>query len=334
MSISITCEDFSGQYSHVNCQGKSIFITLNDLALAMVTVGRSGWTDALSGGIQRAYEITALMSSIFAYIDNSKSTLTMSDLYKNLESSEKGIASYRIGMALSKLVAERTLGIQWLRHVQPLIKRNIIQRYYFTDAQPDLIGQDAAGNWHVIEAKGRTSKQMDLAALQKALYQTAQIEFINGESPVTRCASVATLGKTPFEVRFQDTPQEGDGEFNLLLSKYLEEYYSPIQLFTRFDRGIYHDYVIPGLLHSPTFTLRRLPGMSTYLGIHSELFKFIQSKNPWGELPRELNKINDEYNIRHTLIREQVPMNNDSFPTNIPSNVSISLDGYITLQGD
>lgn len=310
-----------------------MFITLNDIVLAMITVGRSGWSDVFSGGIQRAYEITALVSSVFAYIDDSNSTLAMSDLYKNLESSEKRIASYRIGMALSKLVAERTLGVQWLRHVQPLIKQNIVQRYYFTDVQPDLIGQDASGNWHVIEAKGRTSKQMDSTALQQALYQTAQIEFINNTTPITRCASVATLGKVPFEVQFQDTPQVGQVEFNLVVSNYLKEYYSPIQLFTQYGRDIHYNYRISGFPHSPKFTLGRLPGMSTYLGIHSALFDFIQSGYPWKELPQELNKINDEYNIRQILTQTR-KSNADENEATTPSNISIGLDGYIILQGD
>jgi len=334
MFISVTCRNFSGQYSPVNREGIFEFVTLNDLALAMVTVGRSGWTDVFNGGIKRAYEIVALISSVFAYIDDTKSVITMSDLYKNLESSEKRIASYRIGMALSKLVAERVLGIQWLRHVEPLIKQDIVKQYNFTDAHPDLIGQDVSGNWHVIEAKGRTSKQMDSTALREARYQTAQIEFINKVSPVTRCASVATLGVTPFEVQFEDTPRIGEGEFDIGLASYLKEYYSPIQLFTQFGRDIHQNYVIPGVSHSPRYTLSRLPGMSTYFGVYSELFDFIRSGAPWDDLPRELSKINKEYSIQRILSQVRFPIKDQAFSEIIPANISIGLDGYIILQDE
>jgi hypothetical protein len=225
--INLEIERFTGSWKNLNSPFQVLPMTQEDLALALFTVGRKDWPDTLKGGKPREMEILSLILQAYAYTEMKPKGLSASDLYSSLEQSEKGAASYRLGMALAKFVCDIKLGIPWLRHISPLISAGVIQTSN-SHKQGDLIGLDPLGQFHVVEAKGRfytPSAELKNEAKQQA----NSIMKISGRKPATRCASIAHLGSLPFHVSFYD-PKEFKETKPVKLSidriAFLREYYS------------------------------------------------------------------------------------------------------------
>lgn len=72
---------------------------------------------------------------------------------QELDRTEKGFASYHIGMVCSLLWARQVLVVPHLAHVDRILDAAGI---HTNDRRPDLLGSDAAGRLYAIEAKGRS----------------------------------------------------------------------------------------------------------------------------------------------------------------------------------
>ncbi|NCC35128.1 MAG: hypothetical protein EOM24_24415 [Chloroflexia bacterium] len=251
--------------------------TLEDLALAIVTAGRSGWPDVFKGDIYRLYEITAILLKTQAYVAENGEGLVTTGLYRNLDATEKAAASYRIGMGLAKLVAERHLGVPWLRHVDPLIRQNVIQTELSTHVRPDMVGQGVDRKWHVVEAKGRSSA--DSSAVSKGQQQAAAIARVAGSTPQTRSACVSMLRYEPFYVDLVNTPANGSltlGAFDMVAPRLFgEEYYSLIRgLIQTTDSDDYRVPRIDSWGNTGSFRVFSIRGTNIALGIHMPIYDY------------------------------------------------------------
>lgn len=101
-----------------------------------------------------------------------------------LDSSEKSVMSYYMGMFLTKLISKRMYDTDYLTHL------NLIEKmdgdgfidFFNSEWRPDMIGLQNAGNaWSVWEAKGGSNRREQ--ALKKGSQQAAAIESINGVLP-------------------------------------------------------------------------------------------------------------------------------------------------------
>jgi hypothetical protein len=126
-----------------------------------------------------------------------------STLYNCLDPTEKGATSYFLGMSMAKLFAAELFDTPWLFHVSQATSGGaslIFNRG--SKSQPDLIGQSSAGDWIVVEAKGRTNG-LDNKALSKAKLQTSMIRTVNGTPPSLRVA-LQTYFDDELRVRIDD----------------------------------------------------------------------------------------------------------------------------------
>lgn len=139
--------------------------------------------------------------------------MQISALLDELDGTEKGGVSYRVGMGIAHLLSQDLLGALSLGHFDRL--------WHNGDAvltagasRPDLVGQDGAGNWLVVEAKGRSNgvDESDLVAAKR------QAENVGGvglspatlTAPLWRVASVADMSTVPLHVHFLDPPGDDD----------------------------------------------------------------------------------------------------------------------------
>ena len=311
--------------------------TLEDLALAVVTAGRSSWSDTLDGGIYRLYEIAALILKTQAYVQESPTGVSTTDLYRNLDATEKGSASYRLGMGIAKLVAEHRLGVPWLRHVDPLIRQQVVQTTLSTHERPDMVGQGNDRKWHVVEAKGRSSS--DSSAIRKGLQQAAAVDSVAGDTPATRCVCLTDLRYDPFYVDLVNVATEEPaayGDFDIAdPALFNNEYYSLIRGLSPIAPS--ENYAVPRIDNRGSigsFRLFPLPGTSVAIGIHSPVYEHFLSRDDQNDSyfwPDYL--VSDDF---HTWVqywreyRYDLRMKNPEEYTE--QRLSISQDGYLLLR--
>lgn len=179
-----------------------------DLVWAAITAGKPGASYLLTHGWHSLADLVVRTHTIYAHLRQRSHYCERSSLYDALDPSEKSATSYFLGMTTAKLVAARLLDTPWLFHVSSAsVAGTAISFKLGTKSRPDLIGQSRAGDWLVVEAKGRTNG-FDPIALQKAKQQTRVIRRVNGVTPLLRVALQAYFD-TDLAVRLDD-PDDAD----------------------------------------------------------------------------------------------------------------------------
>lgn len=101
-----------------------------------------------------------------------------------LDSSEKSVMSYYMGMFLTKLISKRLYDTDYLTHLNLIEKMNGEGFIDFFDSEwrSDMIGlKTEDSSWSVWEAKGGSNRREQ--ALKKGSQQALTIESINGSGP-------------------------------------------------------------------------------------------------------------------------------------------------------
>jgi hypothetical protein len=134
----------------------------NELLSASISVGRL-WDPFRGTGTPPAasqslllYDALHRAGAIAAYLAQQGNRIVKSQLYDQLDRSEKMIASYFTGMAVAKVFASHELGVHQLVHIDRFSHPAVAVAP--GGPRPDLIAWDRAhGRWVVVEAKGRSS---------------------------------------------------------------------------------------------------------------------------------------------------------------------------------
>jgi hypothetical protein len=151
-----------------------------------VSVGKLGYDDLMAHGQFSLDEISFRSYLVYSHLMQTGSRVHKSTLYESLDSTEKGAASYFIGMAASKLVGMFLLRTPWLVHLQKL--NAFLKIGLQGKSRPDLLGLNSQGEWVVFEAKGRTYG-FSQHAVDRAKAQTKQIRQVSGQMPALRVAT-------------------------------------------------------------------------------------------------------------------------------------------------
>lgn len=198
-------------------------VTWPELVWAAVSYGKSSGCYYLKHPGQSRAEKKYRAYLLYTCLKQKGVDLVKSDLYEEMDSTEKGAASYFLGMMLTKLFADRHLDTPYLWHVS-----TSSQAISFAPgkSRPDLIGcSSMLGDWIVAEAKGR-SGDFDGDALWKAKEQTRMITTINGKQPKTRFGAVSYFSPN-LRIRVEDPPEkEGAVPARFKSGDALAEYYS------------------------------------------------------------------------------------------------------------
>lgn len=172
-----------------------------ELLWASITVGRAPDT------LIDFFMLNELLSRIYfvaAHLDETPSgALALSSLYGRLDPTEKGWASYRIGMIMTKLLAAKILGVDWLVHLDTSDWDVHFAEYLLGRMRPDLVGMSETGEYYVLEAKGR-SGPASKAAYDKAKIQVNQVRTINGQEPMRVALESYCLKDGRIKVRWRD----------------------------------------------------------------------------------------------------------------------------------
>lgn len=279
------------------------------MILSTVVVGRYRWRNLFGLGMDRALEAVGLALHTSAFIETTPTGLRMSPLFRELDSSEMIGVSYRLGMGLTNVVAQRELGIPWLLHVDRLVTSGAAILTPGQRRRGDLAGQDLSNRWHIVESKGRSSRPTAEVYVD-AKIQAAQVVSVNGAAPATNSACVSDLSCDPFSVVLDDPPPDDEKSEKLVINpdKFFEEYYSLANLL-RSDKELE--------LYGDDIVARHIPGTKFALGMSTWVLE-------------NLNALDrgDPDGLRASAKRWHTPwrLNNRA------SNIGIGLDGYVLIE--
>lgn len=184
---------YKDEFLHLN-GSLDMRISHTDIARGIVSIGKSHWLQHLKNPRRTFFDFAHYWTGLRNCIAVNP-TLRLDPSFERLDGSEKGVKSYQFGMGIAKIVTERILKVPYLLHVDALIKNGAATLTIGTNERGDLIGMDMAGNWHVIEAKGRTYPA-NAALREKAKRQAERIVDINGIPPKTKSYCISYLSKT------------------------------------------------------------------------------------------------------------------------------------------
>lgn len=184
------------------------------------------------------FRIGELICKALAFSQVKSGGLKLHERFFDLNQSEKITVSYYLGQGLTKLYAEKLLGVKWLLHVDDY--DHLIQYHKKGTAsakitvgttkkvaeRPDLVGIVSKNESHFFEAKGR-STGYDRNEMQHAINQVSQVKQYNGAIPKTAAACYFDLSSTPIKGYIIDPENDGFGiDFLLNEEEALYEYYS------------------------------------------------------------------------------------------------------------
>ncbi len=156
-----------------------------ELLTAAYTVGRKNRWDVFAFGHYSYYEMIYRTAMILANLSESRTGhLKKTPAYIALDPSEKSAVSYFIGLAITKLLADKLLGLPYLLHLE-LFDRTSAGRVTYNPgkSRPDLINVNAKLESFIFECKGR-SGAFDRKAMVKAKQQASKVISVDGNRPV------------------------------------------------------------------------------------------------------------------------------------------------------
>lgn len=227
IKLQYRCDGFGQNYGSLFQGTHTLRLEWNDLVWAAISVGKLGYDDLMGYGYFSLDEIRFRVYLVYSHLMQHGSQVCKSPLYESLDSTEKGAASYFIGMAVSKVIGLHLLRIPWLVHLEKIkVLCNIGTQ---GKSRPDLLGLNPQGRWVVFEAKGR-SQGFSRYALDQAKTQTGHILHVSGSAPVLRVATESYF--TPYlsvYVADPDKPNDEGIDLKINEAQFLLSYYSTLR---------------------------------------------------------------------------------------------------------
>lgn len=218
---------------------KSLNLFWPDLLWGAITVGRRNHFElfrfGFSSRMEMVWRAAILLSNLRTMRNGRNKHFVKSDAFECLDGSEKGAATYFLGLALAKVAAEVEYGVTWLMHLDVYSKSNRVTGVHVPvlalpgRIRPDLIGQHPSGDWLVMESKGRTGK-VDRDLRLKAKDQTRRILTVNHKAPRWRVGSIISLDDSVLRLELID-PSDASPDavaINVPDDVFVANYYRPI----------------------------------------------------------------------------------------------------------
>ena len=182
-TISLEHEDCGSTTGLVNKNTELVFSN-KELLHAVVTCGMPIQRMTASFLSKKKLELTYKMFLVETALDTEGDRLKKAKRIAYLDSSEKSVMSYYMGMFLTKLISGRLYGADYLTHLNLIssIDQKEFIDFFNSEWRQDMIGLSIPKNqWSVWEAKGGSNRREQ--ALKKGSQQISDIESVNGNVP-------------------------------------------------------------------------------------------------------------------------------------------------------
>lgn len=164
-----------------NFQGR-LRVTWDEILWAAVTVGRPDVFHVFHHGQASVHEAIFRWSMVRMALQQRGARgqkLVRTDLFKQMDPTEKGAVNYFLGLLTCKLFASRLLDAPWTLHLD-VFRPMLNPRTLGGRSRPDMVAQSATtGQWHAFECKGRASVPGNIEK-QKAKAQAQRLVSVGG----------------------------------------------------------------------------------------------------------------------------------------------------------
>lgn len=263
VAIVIEVTGFPGAHATLNAPPASYPVGVAEVVNRCITVG--GWV--VGSARQRTCRRSAIANLVLSSVRLAGpptviSPLRVTHLFEHTETTEKAGISFRLGMGLAAVTASRVLGVPALAHVS-------VPGIPASGRRADLVGLDATGATHVVEAKARShgvTAATCADAKAQAAATSAQLTAL-GTTVSTASVSAADLSTSPIQVLLED-PSVDTGGFNSDDEDRLaREFYTPVRdlLETKLPERSGFDSI------DMSATGSWLPGAEVWLGLVDEI---------------------------------------------------------------
>jgi hypothetical protein len=142
-----------------NEQGR-LSVTWDDVLWAAVTVGRPDIFHVFRHGQASVHEAIFRWSMVRMALQQRGARgqkLVRTDVFKQMDPTEKGAVNYFLGLLVCKLFASKLLDSPWTLHLD-VFRAALNPRLAGGRSRPDMVAQSASSQaWHAFECKGRAS---------------------------------------------------------------------------------------------------------------------------------------------------------------------------------
>lgn len=227
-TISLELED-CGNLTGLSSETVELEFTARELLHAVFTCGMPVQRLTPAYFSKRKTELLYKLFLVETALDTEGDRLKKSRKIAYLDSSEKSVMSYYLGMFFTKLVSRRLYGVDYLTHLNLIEKMNgggFID-FFAGEWRPDMIGYRLSDDsWSVWEAKGGSNRREQ--ALRKGSQQVAAIASVNGKKPdpAAVCMTYYERGYLCGVVR--DPEPEGGEAVQFDQERFFRSYYRPI----------------------------------------------------------------------------------------------------------
>lgn len=228
--IRYSANSFPPRYAALNDDN---FFNLSwaELVWAAISVGRAELMHIVRHGQFSVFEIAYRTAILYAnLVEDQQGFIRRSSAYNGLDPSEKGAISFFLGLTLTKAFSYRFLNVPWLMHLD--VYREDLRAILQNRSKPDLVGQNANGEWVVMESKGRTN-EFDRNGLTTAKNQARQVIEIAGQTPILNVGLQVHFNDGILQLIAEDPKPESDNKrsYKLPLSreKFIDGYYRPFR---------------------------------------------------------------------------------------------------------
>ncbi|MBA4159954.1 MAG: hypothetical protein H0X65_21170 [Gemmatimonadetes bacterium] len=200
----------------------------SDILRAAITVGRRNAQAVFAHGQHSVFEANYRAYMVKANLtEDQNAELVRTRAYQDLDPTEKGAVSYFLSMGLVKLLCEHFFGVPWLVHLDNFDRD--LDPPLGRGSRPDLIGQDANGEWVVVEVKGR-SNDLPTALLGDGKLQCTMVQRVEGRIPLLRIVGGVYFKEHKVQTIFRDPDRKEARPSDLKINRarLLREYYTPL----------------------------------------------------------------------------------------------------------
>ena len=179
-TMSLEQEDCGSTTGLVNKNTELVFSN-RELLHSVITCGMPVQRITASFLSKKKLELTYKMFLVETALDIEGDRLKKAKRIAYLDSSEKSVMSYYMGMFLTKLISGRLYGADYLTHLNLIrsVDHKEFIDFFNSEWRQDMIGLSIPENqWSVWEAKGGSNRREQ--ALKKGSQQISDIESVNG----------------------------------------------------------------------------------------------------------------------------------------------------------
>lgn len=266
MKINFSLKDFPIISSYKNGD-YILYFTENELLHAAYTVGKDSWEKVTRYPYYSDQEMQFRLHMIRAFIKMDSEWVERTELFMNLDPSEKSSINYFLGMVFSNLIMRKEFQLLWMLHLD-LFEGHITYKDPKKKKKPDFISKKINLEWSVIESKGRIENNKK--TVDNAKEQLESLKEIDGKLPTEKMISVFYGNRTNLHIDVIDPEDYGEVKVSTTKVDYARSYYAQVFNFLKDSHEI-------KVINNTKFVVRDFHCTRFTVGLFEDIFTIMSN---------------------------------------------------------